>query len=656
MSLSKNQHFKFWEAVEVQLRSKAFTCCGDRVVGPDRTTVSQVLVFWCLVMQDLCGQSRLRSDRYLKDWLFQLASVPLDQIVDALKFWAGFWRDVNHDMGPILSFATFKRLHLESVGTVFRFVRQPLSDIEELFLRDYNPALLHRLLTCLEFPVRMTISKLPSLESLEEEKYLKLEEEMVGWEYDVDTLEALRRIIRAGFITFPDIDFWPRHGNGAVSDVRGKDSTTKYNVLLERGLPPRLHHLFCQRGVTHPLVNMNAVDKSTSCRVLFVPKGVNSKRVISAEPTANQWAQQAVRRALADWLPGSLFKITQDDQGRNQELAQRGSFHRDFATIDLSSASDTITWRLIDHIFRDTSIYPWLWSTRSFRATVGDRMVPLQKYAPMGSALCFPIMSIVFAAIVLLASEHVGVHQRFVVYGDDIICHRSVYDEVLRLLRALHFSVNEKKTFSPESPFKESCGKEYYYGVDVTPFRIPRFFQGWKEGESVKESPARLVGWISLANRMFEAGLVLPRTYLVHRLLQLCPHVAFAEHDRMLAIRSIRPSNFHLRSEYETVRPRARKTMKNYSRGSLVRAVVVRTKTKPGADDIRYQMLLEAYLHTPRTSLVMPEDLIDLKAGPSQLLVREDWIPVQFLTDSSPLPSPRMLCEYSFPEEVLTHA
>ena len=625
MSLSKNQNFQFWKEVEARLRSTVFTCCGDRVIDLDRSTVSQVLTLWCLLIQDLCGASRLRSNQKLRAWIFQVGSYPLDEVVDTLKSLSGFMRDYNRDMGRMIDYETFKQSQLGK-GSLSRILLQPVADLCDCFLRECQSVMLQSLLTCLEFPCRMTLDHLPSLLSKEKMTYRALEDEMRAWEYPQPLLDELEDVVRCLFLEWPGFSFWPRHGNGVTSDARGRDASAKYAVLSQRGLPPRLHHYFCQRGVSHPLVRMDVTDLGTSCRVLLVPKGCSSKRVISCEPTANQWFQQALLRDLGDYLPSSMFHITMKDQTRNQKLAQVGSLFRNYGTIDLSSASDTVTLRLVEALFRRTPLWPELWASRTSYATLDGNRLPLQKFAPMGSAVCFPIESIVFGAVVAVAQEHVGVNHPWVVYGDDIVCHSSVFEEVVRLLGQLHFRVNEKKTFWPSSPFKESCGREYYYGEDVTPFRIPRFFHGWTKSEDLKRSPSLLAGWITLANSLMTHGLLGPRRYLVARLLELCPNVPFSANDRFLAVMSDTPSNFHLAEKWENEYSSINRKVRNLCRGRLVRGITLLSKTSPGDDDIRYQMLLEEYDHTSRESLLSPDDLIQLVAGPSQLIASNRWL------------------------------
>jgi hypothetical protein len=59
------------------------------------------------------------------------------------------------------------------------------------------------------------------------------------------------------------------------------------------------------------------------------------------------------------------------------------------------------------------------------------------------------------------------------VYGDDIICESSAYPYVVAFLEKLGFQVNQEKSFHTGC-YRESCGKEYINGIDVTGPYFPR--------------------------------------------------------------------------------------------------------------------------------------------------------------------------------------
>ena len=88
----------------------------------------------------------------------------------------------------------------------------------------------------------------------------------------------------------------------------------------------------------------------------------------------------------------------------------------------------------------------------------GNHEIRLKKFAPMGSALCFPIECIIFGSIVRLANREKGVNTEFRVYGDDLVVDDRIFLKVIELLEVFGFRVNVDKTFFPYHPFKESCG------------------------------------------------------------------------------------------------------------------------------------------------------------------------------------------------------
>jgi hypothetical protein len=149
--------------------------------------------------------------------------------------------------------------------------------------------------------------------------------------------------------------------------------------------------------------------------------------------------------------------------------------------------------------------------TRSTKADVrGFGVIPLSKFASMGSALCFPIEAMVFTTIIFLALERKA-NTRFTrrdilsfrgqvrVYGDDIVVPVDCVDSVITLLEAFGLKVNRDKSFW-NGKFRESCGGDYYDGEWVTPVRVRRFFpQSQKQAEEV-------VSLVSLRNQLYFAG------------------------------------------------------------------------------------------------------------------------------------------------------
>jgi hypothetical protein len=85
-----------------------------------------------------------------------------------------------------------------------------------------------------------------------------------------------------------------------------------------------------------------------------------------------------------------------------------------------------------------------------------------QKFSSMGNGFTFELESLIFWALSKSVSDFVSV------YGDDIIVDSTCRDRFVDLFRFCGFTTNESKSFW-SGPFRESCGKHYFQGTDVTP-------------------------------------------------------------------------------------------------------------------------------------------------------------------------------------------
>jgi hypothetical protein len=195
----------------------------------------------------------------------------------------------------------------------------------------------------------------------------------------------------------------------------------------------------------------------------FVPKNWKTDRSVMTEPVLNGLYQLAFGDYITDRL--AQFGLNLRDQTRNQRLALEGSLRGTYATVDLSSASDTIAYELV------YDLLPLDWAHALARGRTGHCLykgirLTLGKFSSMGNGYTFPLESLIFwslACAVCSADETVNV------YGDDIIVPTHRYDELYELLRVCGFTVNREKSYHT-GPFRESCGKDYFGGIDVRPF------------------------------------------------------------------------------------------------------------------------------------------------------------------------------------------
>lgn len=247
-----------------------------------------------------------------------------------------------------------------------------------------------------------------------------------------------------------------------------------------------------------------------------------TNRVISKEPVTLMWLQQGFKEQLYHYFRCQPFLkkvINLQDQSLSSSMARHGSFDGSYATIDLSAASDSVSLELVSRIFSGTSLLVPLIETRStstcYKAKNGEVVASwkLRKFAPMGSALCFPVECIVFAAICEAARRRVGSRKLFRVYGDDLVVPTEYAEVVCDYLAACHFKVNERKSFihSSEYMFREACGGEFFNGKEVTPVRLSRALKPM----TTKPSGAEFSSWVGLINRLTEAGLRSAQSYVL---------------------------------------------------------------------------------------------------------------------------------------------
>lgn len=204
--------------------------------------------------------------------------------------------------------------------------------------------------------------------------------------------------------------------------------------------------------------------------ILFtVPKNTNIDRVACKEPDINMYLQKGV----GDFIRRRLrsFGIDLNDQGRNRNLARKGSINNSLATIDLSSASDSITTELVFQCV-PISWYVLLDSLRSHTTFIDGEPHKNEMFSSMGNGFTFELESLLFWAIAkAVAWFNRCERMSLSVYGDDIIVPTVIADQLIYALSFLGFKTNRSKSFT-SGPFRESCGGHYWLGEDITPFYI----------------------------------------------------------------------------------------------------------------------------------------------------------------------------------------
>lgn len=204
-------------------------------------------------------------------------------------------------------------------------------------------------------------------------------------------------------------------------------------------------------------------------KVAFVPKTALIDRSICVEPIINTFLQKGIGRWIRERL--AIAGCNLNDQSRNQKLARQGSIDGSLATIDLSSASDTISYSIV------MDLLPFEWfsllddlRTPSIKLS-DDRKIDLEKFSSMGNGFTFELESLIFFAIASVTAGQKNVS----VYGDDIIVPTASFETTVKALECYGFSTNEKKSYST-GLFRESCGSDWFSGTNVRPVYLKSLF------------------------------------------------------------------------------------------------------------------------------------------------------------------------------------
>jgi hypothetical protein len=296
------------------------------------------------------------------------------------------------------------------------------------------------------------------------------------------------------FSDFDPADIRPRPGPGASAS--GTHKSRRYEPLTHYS---RIHEQYPYYGyfymgsdhlVDRKSAYMSMPRKEHGMSVLrTVPKDSRGPRIICMEEQEYMFLQQGLGDAMREHVmrhPLTRGHVNFDDQSINRRLAQESSVSREFATLDMKEASDRISRQLVHILFAKL---PKLrscllaLSTPCIKLPNGE-VLDAKKFAPMGSSLCFPIMSVVHYALGV-AAMHVATGRStkalakdLYVYGDDIIVRSEHVDSLFEAFPKFGLIFNQGKSFR-RGHFRESCGMDAFRGRDVTPQRLKRrFFDG----------------------------------------------------------------------------------------------------------------------------------------------------------------------------------
>jgi hypothetical protein len=521
-----NQKLSFWLDLQEHLKAATFQMGGVPLSPRDSFTWAHALTLFGTLLEDLKIRENAPS---IAMYIKAIAQLDVGVVASTLK---------NADT-YLLGLTT-------EAGSQSESFIQSLNDDQLLVLDPVLPDLRYMKLSLDPGLFRRTHQVLAFLSHVSlRDVYYNVLDDFIKTDVRIpdppDTLcEGVRAVLKRWLKGFRVVHF-PHHGPGATSDggggtamepLPGNHSPFAKYVRVEAD--SLLRYVWQKNGacsIDRVLPPVPKVWHRGQCnrvsRFQAVPKTILKRRVICMEPSGMQYFQQAVKESVYDYIGHHHFlrrRIDLPNQETNRHQAYLASITGEYCTIDLSAASDSVGWALVKRCFASTPLLPWLFATRSRACETPYGVIPLRKFATMGSALTFPVESLLFAAICQYSAEVGADTHPWWVYGDDIIVHHSIVQDVVRNLESAGFTVNRDKSYYDVGPgqFRESCGGEYLNGYDVAPLRVSRWFKG---PSAMTKSPDVISSLVALANHCYARHYRTTRQVVLSWIVTLPKHL-----------------------------------------------------------------------------------------------------------------------------------
>lgn len=558
----------------------------------------------------LCGRSYSRKNgalvrHFLTSWLALLYDSPLDAAsLKPVRLIRRFIKRIVGDglLTTIKRFSDLADQLMNSQGLygsidftnqwVEGFKDTPIFKEYLAFYRTGDPVLFRYILSFSLFGKKLKYEN-PEWEEVALRNWLGVEERLSTLDFDDNVLCALRHIV-AYLIGATDFtNLYPKFGPGKVAERGILDEIDKANNLKSHpylvSLCNRLLDEHLQRFPYEAFLKGDTGYERVVSRLKFVPKDITKSRSICMERNSVMFFQQALFEAYAiAFASGPMARFVDlRSQQHNRDAALYGSYSGDVDTLDLSAASDSVSFELVKKIFPSKHLFYLALSRSAFVQLPDGSVRRVRKFAPMGSALCFPIQCIIFTAFGIYAAmshsgwldmhqtklrgvvtnqtlERVGsfveshfargygyihhnakIYQPLTVFGDDICIDSSLSTTLIKMLTSCGFEVNEGKSFMASSAVRESCGGYYFRGFDVTPLRYTL------RGEESRSDAQFVASSIALSNRAGDWGYFNVKRYLMQHILfergVKRPFLFSSDRNRSYSFYSRDPVNDHLR-------------------------------------------------------------------------------------------------------------
>jgi len=291
------------------------------------------------------------------------------------------------------------------------------------------------------------------------------------------TIQKIHRVL--GTLSIEDVFEHANWGPGVTTFLKGDEATSVNKFQCETGTTRDLYNLLPMDGLPfefpiwqdHLRKNTDYPKFTVGNQVITVPKDARADRVIAVEPGINLWFQLGIGSVIRHKL--RRVGVDLNTQERNRLLAQQGSKTSALATVDFSSASDSIARRLVEEVL-PLDWFRLMDSCRSHYGIQDTKATRWEKFSSMGNGFTFELESLLFYAAATSVAEYMDLPCRDIsVYGDDVIIPVECFELYSSFCCFLGFVVNPDKSFH-RGYFRESCGGHFWKGVDVTPIFLKK--------------------------------------------------------------------------------------------------------------------------------------------------------------------------------------
>jgi len=310
--------------------------------------------------------------------------------------------------------------------------------------------------------------------------------------------QIVERIVKRA----PSIGDVFRFGPGSTYELQASCSTladkVSQTIVRSTKANARFYTELVKGSILDPL-SPKCWQQIVACRgnrFAVVPKQFDIGRPACIEPDANIVTQLA----LGGILRRRLYEATSIDITSATDVHRHWLQcidPREYATLDLSSASDLISFELVRFLVpRDWFLM--LCACRSPETEVGadfhgikgfkgNVWLKNQKFSSMGNGFTFELETILFWALARATEEYVEETNAErarpffpLMFGDDHIMSPKGAAFHCSVLEELGLEVNRKKTFLT-GPFRESCGVDRWDRIDCRQIYLDGDIDGKKE-------------------------------------------------------------------------------------------------------------------------------------------------------------------------------